>query len=149
MHRFKNVRLHPPPHLQRRPPFLCAHGGDTAIHPPNTAAAIAAAAAAGADCLELDVATTADGQLISMHARDLGRLLAVRPQAATGGRSRVLEYELEELLPLRWPGGEEPLSVGNFKRATHSMHDATCQFLNVSCTPVWMPCSTGTLQHTL
>lgn len=67
-----------PPHpcaVQDRPPFICAHGGDTTQHPPNTAAAYKAALQAGADCMEIDAALTADYVLVALHDRDLQTLL--------------------------------------------------------------------------
>lgn len=69
-----------PTNSQDRFPYICAHGGDTTAHPPNTRAAYAAAIAAGVDCIELDVALTADGQLVASHSRDLRQLMA-RPEA--------------------------------------------------------------------
>jgi glycerophosphoryl diester phosphodiesterase len=58
---------------------VCAHGGDTSIHPPNTAAAYAAALV-HTDCIEVDASLTFDHQLVSMHDRDLEKLLQ-RPGA--------------------------------------------------------------------
>lgn len=57
--------------MQSRPPLVCAHGGDVAAAPPNTARAFAAAIEAGADCVEV---CGPDGRLplgslrTSMHA---------------------------------------------------------------------------------
>jgi glycerophosphoryl diester phosphodiesterase len=59
---------------QRRLPFVCAHGGDTSVHPANTAAAYAAALV-HTDCIEIDAALTLDHQLVAMHDRDLEQLL--------------------------------------------------------------------------
>jgi hypothetical protein len=97
---------------------VCAHGGASADHPPNTAAAIAAAARAGADCLELDASATADGRLVSMHARDLAGLLGPGPGGG-GGRDggggaappRVSDHALASLLARAWPCGARPLTL--------------------------------------
>jgi glycerophosphoryl diester phosphodiesterase len=101
---------------QGRPPFICAHGGDVTRHPPNTHPAIAAAPRFGADCIELDASTTADGRLVAMHARDLRRLLP--RAAATGGgpageaaAASPADLRLEQLLSLSWPGAERPLEL--------------------------------------
>jgi glycerophosphoryl diester phosphodiesterase len=67
---------------QGRPPFACAHGGDTAVHPPNTAAAYAAALV-HTDCIEVDASLTSDHQLVAMHDRDLEQLLN-KPGAKVG-----------------------------------------------------------------
>jgi glycerophosphoryl diester phosphodiesterase len=61
--------------LQDRPPCICAHGGDSTVYPPNTAAAYAAALRAGADCMEVDVSLTSDLVLVALHDRDLQQLL--------------------------------------------------------------------------
>jgi len=120
------LALAPFTNTQARAPFICAHGGDTSKHPPNTAAAIAAAIANGADCIELDAATTRDGRLVAMHVRDLHRLLQYNsthahtiipaaapapPQApaAAAQTATIEEFSLEQLLSLSWPTGEHPL----------------------------------------
>jgi glycerophosphoryl diester phosphodiesterase len=54
---------------------VCAHGGDTTHHPPNTREAFQAALVAGADCAEVDVSATSDRHLINLHARELEELL--------------------------------------------------------------------------
>lgn len=61
--------------LQERPPYICGHGGDPTQRPPNTAAAYKAALEAGADCMEIDAALTADLVLVALHNRDLQKLL--------------------------------------------------------------------------
>ena len=63
--------------------YVCAHGGDAANHPPNTAAAYASALEAGADCIEVDAALTSDLQLVALHDRDLQKLLG-QPNAKVG-----------------------------------------------------------------
>ena len=59
----------------RRLPYNCAHGGMTFQHPPNTAAAYQTALLAGADCMEIDAALTADNVLVALHDRDLQAML--------------------------------------------------------------------------
>ena len=56
-------------------PLVCAHGGDSAHHPPNTMAAFAAAVSGGSDCLEVDVAGTRDGVLVVLHRRELEKMV--------------------------------------------------------------------------
>ena len=58
-----------------RPPVVCAHGGDSTNHPPNTMEAFRAALAGGAGCAEVDVAASKDGVLFVLHARELSSLL--------------------------------------------------------------------------
>ena len=67
----------------RRRPLVCAHGGDIETAPPNTLASFAAALEGGADCVEVDVSMTKDGQLVALHDRDLAMLLE-RSSAAAG-----------------------------------------------------------------
>lgn len=46
---------------------VVAHRGNSSLAPQNTLAAFEAAWRAGADCIELDVQLTADGQVVVMH----------------------------------------------------------------------------------
>lgn len=68
------------------PPLVCAHGGDVAAAPPNTAAAFEAALAGGARCVEVDVARTRDGQLAVLHSRELAHLLRLAGRAPRAAR---------------------------------------------------------------
>ena len=52
--------------MQTRPPLVCAHGGDSSDAPPNSADAFGAALQAGVDCVEIDVARTADNHLVRL-----------------------------------------------------------------------------------
>lgn len=52
--------------MQTRPPLVCAHGGDSSDAPPNSADAFQAALRAGVDCVEIDVARTADNHLVRL-----------------------------------------------------------------------------------
>lgn len=54
-------------------PAVVAHRGYAAVAPENTLPAFAAAVAAGADWIEFDVRTTADGVPVVVHDRVLGR----------------------------------------------------------------------------
>ena len=51
-----------------------AHRGDPINHRENTLPAIAAAVAAGADIVEVDIKTTADGEVVVLHDDSLQRL---------------------------------------------------------------------------
>src|SRR5688572_26619178 len=59
-------------------PLVIAHRGASAAAPENTVEAFALARALGADWVELDVPTPADGALAVVHDRELpdGRLVA-------------------------------------------------------------------------
>ncbi len=57
-------------------PDVIAHRGYSAVAPENTLPAFAAAVAAGADWVELDVRTTADGVPVVIHDRTLDRTTA-------------------------------------------------------------------------
>ena len=52
---------------QTRPPMVCAHGGDSAQAPPNTAAAFRAAIDAGADCVEVRLLVQFEFRLHMVH----------------------------------------------------------------------------------
>ncbi|GAB4815609.1 hypothetical protein N2152v2_008065 [Parachlorella kessleri] len=101
-------------------PLVCAHGGDAAAAPPNTAAAFQAAIDAGVRCVEVDVARTRDGVLVVLHSRDLLSLLRLATGSAllaawqTAAGKQALREELlpeageftwEQLQRLRWEGG--------------------------------------------
>ena len=58
-------------------PLAVAHRGDPIAHPENTLEAFAAAVDAGADMIELDVRTTADGALVLLHDETLDRVWGV------------------------------------------------------------------------
>ena len=55
-------------------PRICAHRGMCNAAPENSLPAYGAAIALGADEIELDVLPTKDGELISMHDRDLSHI---------------------------------------------------------------------------
>ena len=72
---------------------VIAHRGEHLRHPENTLEAFASAAEAGADYIEVDVRTTADGKLVLMHDATVDRM--------TDGHGEVAAMKLEDLLKLR------------------------------------------------
>jgi glycerophosphoryl diester phosphodiesterase len=61
-----------PPPAERRV-LVVAHRGEHRRHPENTLPAFEAALDIGADFIEVDVRTTADGKLVIFHDRDVAR----------------------------------------------------------------------------
>ncbi len=86
------------PWLQPRHGWLIlAHRGARSLAPENTLAAAAAAFRAGADGWELDVASTADGQVVVMHDATLRRT-SDAPRRFPGRRPwRVNRFTLAEM----------------------------------------------------
>jgi glycerophosphoryl diester phosphodiesterase len=70
---------------------VIGHRGGAALGPENTVATILAAIEAGADGVEVDVRSSADGELVLMHDEDV-----VRP----GAPMRVDEISVAELMKL-------------------------------------------------
>jgi glycerophosphoryl diester phosphodiesterase len=73
---FDNVRvteLDPEPLVRDGAPAVIAHRGYSSITPENTLAAMAAGARAGADWVEIDVATSADGVPYVLHDNTVDR----------------------------------------------------------------------------
>jgi glycerophosphoryl diester phosphodiesterase len=86
-HELYTLYHEPSPHfcsLIRRP-LVCAHGGDLEFAAPNTLAAFQAALEAGADCVEVDVSMTKDGQLVAVHDRDLAALFLLETNSGGVG----------------------------------------------------------------
>ena len=54
-----------------RPPFVVAHRGACGVLPEHTLPAFARAIALGADAIEVDVVSTADGRLVARHEAEL------------------------------------------------------------------------------
>lgn len=81
-----------------RRPLIIAHQGGAGLWPGNTMYAFERAAALGVDVLEMDVQSTADGELVLIHDRTVDRL--------TDGRGAVNSLTLRELRALdagyRW-----------------------------------------------
>ena len=71
---------------------VIAHRGEHLRHPENTLEAFTAAAEAGADYIEVDVRTTADGKLVLMHDATVDRM--------TDGHGEVAAMKFEDLLKL-------------------------------------------------
>ncbi|MEL6169934.1 MAG: glycerophosphodiester phosphodiesterase family protein [Pseudomonadota bacterium] len=81
------------------PVKVVAHRGAKTIAPENTCVGAEAAFAAGADIVELDVRTTADGVLVAMHDAELDR--------TTNGSGLVADWTYDRLYGLdagRWFG---------------------------------------------
>jgi glycerophosphoryl diester phosphodiesterase len=72
---------------------VIAHRGASAAEAENTLPAFEAAIAAGADAVEFDVRTTADGVVVVMHDADVAR--------TTDGNGLVHDLRLEEIKRLR------------------------------------------------
>lgn len=80
-------------------PLVIAHRGASDAAPENTLAAFRQAAADGADCIEFDVACTADGELVVLHDDTVNR--------TTDGAGPVNELTLKQVKRLdagRWKG---------------------------------------------
>ncbi|HEV2762007.1 MAG TPA: glycerophosphodiester phosphodiesterase [Pyrinomonadaceae bacterium] len=87
-----------------RTPLVIAHRGGAGLWPENTAYAYERALALGVDVLEIDVRSTADGELVVIHDRTVER--------TTDGSGAVGTFKLSELKKLdagfRWsPAGGE------------------------------------------
>jgi glycerophosphoryl diester phosphodiesterase len=98
---------------QSRTILTSAHRGEHLQHPENSLPAIQAAIDAGMDFVELDVRTTADGQLLLMHDRTVDRM--------TNGKGAVETMTLAEVRQLdlgaRFPGQFNGLRVPTFDEA--------------------------------
>ncbi len=70
-------------------PRICAHRGFSEIAPENSMAAFGAAIALGAEEIEFDIWPTTDGELVSIHDRELDRV--------STGSGLVTDYTLKEL----------------------------------------------------
>jgi glycerophosphoryl diester phosphodiesterase len=75
-----------------RPPAVVAHRGHSAAAPENTMAAVSGARQAGADWIEVDVRTTADGVPVVMHDPTVDR--------TTGGTGTVAGLTGDEIAAL-------------------------------------------------
>ncbi|MBI3894013.1 MAG: glycerophosphodiester phosphodiesterase, partial [Candidatus Wallbacteria bacterium] len=84
---------------QRVAPWVIAHRGYSAVYPENTMRSFREAIAAGADAIEMDVQTTADGRLVVLHDDVLDR--------TSDGKGPVGALTLEQVKRLdagRWKG---------------------------------------------
>ncbi len=95
-----------------------AHRGEHVHHPENSIPAIEGAIDAGMDFVELDIRTTADGQLVLMHDRTVDRM--------TDGKGLVKDKTLAEIksldLGVRFPGQFVNLRVPTFDEALEVAH---------------------------
>ncbi|KAK3281791.1 hypothetical protein CYMTET_10437 [Cymbomonas tetramitiformis] len=82
------------------PPLVCAHGGDINVAAPNTIGAIRGVPYTGAKCVEIDASRTKDGQLVTIHNRELAELLDIRS-------ANVGDFTLDELVGLDPRGSEK------------------------------------------
>jgi glycerophosphoryl diester phosphodiesterase len=79
----------PRPYLASGRPLFFAHRGGAQLAPENTLAAFERGIAYGADVLELDIQTTAEGELVVIHDTTVDR--------TTNGAGPVAAYTLDEL----------------------------------------------------
>ena len=108
---------------RRKPPIVCAHGGDgDSGHPPNTRESFQAAINLDVDGVEVDVARTKDGHLVVLHARELQELLRLAVNQASSSRSptHACDLTIDEISQLRWPKGEKVLTVKEAIRMSSS-----------------------------
>ena len=73
--------------------IVIAHRGDHQLYPENTLAAYQQAILNGADYVEIDLRTTSDGELVSLHDNTVDRM--------TNGKGQVKEMSLKQLLGLK------------------------------------------------
>lgn len=86
-----NWQPNPPPALKHKF-IVAAHRGDHVIYPENTLAAYQEAIKNEADYVEIDLRTTKDGQLVSMHDGSVTR--------TTDGKGYIKDFTFDELLML-------------------------------------------------
>jgi len=95
-----------------------AHRGEHLKHPENSLPAIQAAIDLGIDYVELDVRTSADGQLVLMHDPTVERM--------TDGKGQIKDLTLAEIrkldLSARFPGQFPGLRVPTFDEALELAH---------------------------
>jgi glycerophosphoryl diester phosphodiesterase len=73
--------------------IIAAHRGDHVIYPENTLEAYRQAIKNEADYVEIDLRTTKDGELVSMHDGSINRM--------TDGKGNVKDFTLAQLLELK------------------------------------------------
>ena len=83
-----SAQVNPPP-TPRHKFIVIAHRGDHVIYPENTLAAYAEAIKNEVDYVEIDLRTTKDGQLVSMHDGTVNRM--------TEGNGNVSDLILDEI----------------------------------------------------
>ncbi|MGZ3926109.1 MAG: glycerophosphodiester phosphodiesterase family protein, partial [Mucilaginibacter sp.] len=87
-----NAQTNPAP-VARHRFIVIAHRGDHVIYPENTLAGYTAAINNGADYVEIDLRTTKDSALVSMHDAILNRM--------TNGKGAIKDMTLEEIEQLK------------------------------------------------
>ena len=91
---FFNGTYKPNPVPKARHKFIVvAHRGDHQLYPENTLAAYRQGILNGADYVEIDLRTTSDGELVSMHDNTVNRM--------TNGKGQVKDLSLKQLLDLK------------------------------------------------
>lgn len=81
----------------QNPPLVIAHRGFRSVAPENTLAAFAAAFDSGARWIELDVAASADGELVVIHDDTLDRTTDARARFPGRESYSVYDWPLAEL----------------------------------------------------
>lgn len=105
------------------PPLVIAHRGARSLAPENTLAAARKAMEVGADMWELDVAVTADGELVVVHDDTLDRTCNVREIFPDRVPWRVWDFTLAEIQTLdcgSWFNETDPfeqIKAGNVSEA--------------------------------
>ncbi|HSJ52354.1 MAG TPA: glycerophosphodiester phosphodiesterase family protein [Anaerolineae bacterium] len=89
-----------PPAGSSAPPLIIAHRGARSLAPENTLAAARKALEAGADMWEMDVAVTADGELIVVHDDTLERTSNVAEVYPDRRPWQVWDFTLAEIQAL-------------------------------------------------
>lgn len=89
---------------------VIAHRGDHTVYPENTLAAYAQAIKDGADYVEIDLRTTKDGQLVSLHNESVDRM--------TNGKGLVKDLMMTEIEKLKINSTDETqkLKIPTFKQ---------------------------------
>jgi glycerophosphoryl diester phosphodiesterase len=73
--------------------IIAAHRGDHVIYPENTLEGYSEAIKNEADYVEIDLRTTKDGELVSMHDGSINRM--------TNGKGQLKDFTLDELMQLK------------------------------------------------
>jgi len=91
---FIKVAYHPNPVPKAKHKFIViAHRGDHTIYPENTLQAYTQAIKNEADYIEIDLRTTSDGKLVSMHDASVNRM--------TDGKGLIKDLTLEQIENLK------------------------------------------------
>ncbi len=104
-------------------PLVIAHRGARSLAPENTLAAARKAYEVGANMWELDVAVTADGELVLMHDDTLDRTCNAEQVFPDRAPWRVWDFTLEEIQSLdcgSWFNASDPfgqIQAGNVSQA--------------------------------